>query len=809
MKTIGNIRRLSRATSVSLALSCVVLLWGSWGCGDFRYFSCETNDDCGTDSSQRRLRCACDRVCRASCDENKPCLEQEACKAGFCIHKDEPDVVLGTACEDPKSKGVCNKGIYVCARNNMVCRTSEFLGDEKCDGKDNDCDGLVDEDLSQSCTNLCGFGRSVCKKGEWGACDALDSRPCRSSNASCQDGVEFCTEGRWTGVCKGEIVKEPERCDGKDNDCDGAIDESLDRVCKNDCGTGVEVCQSGKWTPCDAQNSRACGTNEGECRGGIETCSKGKWSGQCVGATSPTNEVCDNKDNNCNGAIDELWPNKFSMCSDGLGACRDVNVWRCAPDGRSVVCPAKAKSPTVEVCDGKDNDCDGVVDEGLERPCTNVCGKGKEVCASGRWLPCDAVDSRVCNNKPGFCSPGAELCQWGRWGTCEGSVAGKPELCDGIDNNCDGRVDELWPVDSRCFTSGQGECRLEGKFQCTLDQKGAECSVKTPGKPQPEICDWKDNDCDGKVDNVKPYVLSGHSKAVYSVASSASYLASGSGDGTIQLVDVRTRKLHKSMQHGGVVYTVAFSPNGQLLASGGADKTVKLWDPTTGRLIQTLQGHTGGVTTLAFDRTGNLLASGSSDKSIRIWNTKTFKLLDTLNKHTGTVRGVSFGLYGKLLASGGADKIGKSWNLPKSISYDFWKQGQEITNLVFHPQGATLLVGFANGSIRTYSAVDLDVKSYRFAEMKQTYVNASAHSSVVWGLSYDSAGWYFATSSSDRTVRVWGALSRKLVHTLQGHTGTVRSVAFLPLSYGLASGSDDGTVRIWHCLKLSQPSPSP
>jgi WD40 repeat protein len=71
--------------------------------------------------------------------------------------------------------------------------------------------------------------------------------------------------------------------------------------------------------------------------------------------------------------------------------------------------------------------------------------------------------------------------------------------------------------------------------------------------------------------------------------------------------------------HSGSVYSVAFSPDGRLLASGSDDTTIKLWEVATGREVRTLTGHTDWVRSVAFSPDGRLLASGSNDKTIKLW----------------------------------------------------------------------------------------------------------------------------------------------------------------------------------------------
>ncbi len=240
-----------------------------------------------------------------------------------------------------------------------------------------------------------------------------------------------------------------------------------------------------------------------------------------------TKEVCDGLDNDCDGKVDEDWPLKGKSCSAGIGACRQTGTYVCKKDKTGVECSAKQRPAFKEVCDNKDNDCDGLVDENLTRQCKTPCGTGKETCRFGRWVNCTAPKPKaeLCDGKDNDCdgkidedfSKKGRSCSVGK-GECRrkgfwrcsadgrklecSAVPGSPstELCDGKDNDCDGKVDEDWPTKGQPCSSGTGACSSRGKFVCKPDGSGIQCSAPG-GTPQPEVCDGKDNDCNGKIDD--------------------------------------------------------------------------------------------------------------------------------------------------------------------------------------------------------------------------------------------------------------------------------------------------------------------
>jgi serine/threonine protein kinase len=192
--------------------------------------------------------------------------------------------------------------------------------------------------------------------------------------------------------------------------------------------------------------------------------------------------------------------------------------------------------------------------------------------------------------------------------------------------------------------------------------------------------------------------LKGHREEVTSVAfsSNGQTLASGSADKTIKLWNVNTGEDLQTLKgHMKGVTSVAFSSDGQTLASGSQDKTVKLWNVKTGQLRATLQGHTGGVTSVAFSSDGQTLASGSHDKTVTLWNVKTGQLRATLQGHREGVNSVAFSSNGQTLASGGKGGI-LLWDIElPHVQTD--RQGFSLNIVLLEAVFLPLLVGIIFG----------------------------------------------------------------------------------------------------------------
>ena len=274
---------------------------------------------------------------------------------------------------------------------------------------------------------------------------------------------------------------------------------------------------------------------------------------------------------------------------------------------------------------------------------------------------------------------------------------------------------------------------------------------------------------------------------------------SGSRDETIRLWDVNTDENFKTIfKHwGSAIRSVAFSPDGQTLASRISDGTIRLWDVNTGEQTQILLGHEYNVNSVAFSPDGQILASGSDDATIRFWDVNTGELKRTLTGHTDAVRSITFSPDGQVLASGSDDAMIRFWdaNIGEPLKTLTGHKGW-VLSVAFSPDGQTLAsAGFSP------SASVLDVNT---GELLKTFTHEGVGLSVAFspdGQTLASGGGGIIENNSisfDRGyLTLWDANTGELKRTLTGHTNAVRSITFSPDGQVLASGSFDETIRLW------------
>ena len=248
-------------------------------------------------------------------------------------------------------------------------------------------------------------------------------------------------------------------------------------------------------------------------------------------------------------------------------------------------------------------------------------------------------------------------------------------------------------------------------------------------------------------------------------------------------------ELSHTLEHNQLVQSITWNSNGML--ASGSYRTIKIWDSTTWKCIQTLgglEGHTHYVNSVAWNAQGTQLASGSSDKTIKIWDTKTWKCIQTLG-HTGYVMSVAWNSQGRL-ASGSYDTI-KIWDSKDSKT---WKCVQTleghtlyVSSVAWNSQGTLLASGSEDNMIKIW-----DSKTWKCIHTLGGHIHYV--SSVAW----NSQGTLLASGSWDKTIKIWNTITWKCVQTLKGHISYVNSIAWDSRGTKLVSGSNDKTIKIWN-----------
>ncbi|NQT17105.1 MAG: hypothetical protein HQ582_30390, partial [Planctomycetes bacterium] len=265
-------------------------------------------------------------------------------------------------------------------------------------------------------------------------------------------------------------------------------------------------------------------------------------------------------------------------------------------------------------------------------------------------------------------------------------------------------------------------------------------------------------------------------------------VASAHDDMTVRLRDPSTGRVVRVLEGDDeVVSTIAFSPDGRILATAGGDEKVKLWNVADGKQSGTLVGHIGDVLSAAFSPDGKRLASGGADKTIRFWDLASGRQAAHLEGHSATVRSVSYSPDGMRLASGSDDGAVKLWDpLASQPLATLTGHAGGIQAVAFSPDGQTLASASEDNTVRLW-----DVESH---EMRLTL---TGHAGTVRCLAFSPQGKTLASGALDNLIKLWDPDSGRHRATLRGHAGAVTSLAFTPNTTALVSGSRDGTIRYW------------
>ncbi len=233
------------------------------------------------------------------------------------------------------------------------------------------------------------------------------------------------------------------------------------------------------------------------------------------------------------------------------------------------------------------------------------------------------------------------------------------------------------------------------------------------------------------------------------------------------------------------INSVAFSRHGSRLASGSDDATVRLWDASTGELLQTLAGHQFVVTGVAWSYDDSRIASSSRDGMVRIWDAAAGLMLHSLTSQDGWFTCVAFSSDGNI-AAGSTNGSVWLWNVATGqLLHRLTGHSNEISSVAFSIDGASIASGSHDHTVRLWCTAT--------GRLQQTMVG---HSNRVTSVGFTSDGACIVSGSSDRTVRIWNAGTGRWLNNLTEHDIGVNSLAFSGYGSRIAS-SDGNTVRVF------------
>lgn len=300
-----------------------------------------------------------------------------------------------------------------------------------------------------------------------------------------------------------------------------------------------------------------------------------------------------------------------------------------------------------------------------------------------------------------------------------------------------------------------------------------------------------------------PVVLSMPSDAItVAFSPDGRLLAIGHRDGSVSLRDLARPQASAASApgHQDLIQSIAFSPDGRRLVSASNDGQVRRWQvqPLAAEGAP-LRGHRGAVYSAAFSPDGKLIVSSSEDGTLRFWQADSGAPDgEPLALNSGPVYGATFHpTDGRTLlaatgrrAGGGSHLLRVDVAARQVLPTTFYAHQGDTLALALGPSGRQLLSGGSDGTLR--------LRELEGEQAVNLRISAHERSVQSVAISPDGAGRWLASGGVDGKVRLWdGASGQPMGQALTGHRGEVSSVSFSPDGRWLASAAADGSVRLW------------
>ena len=318
----------------------------------------------------------------------------------------------------------------------------------------------------------------------------------------------------------------------------------------------------------------------------------------------------------------------------------------------------------------------------------------------------------------------------------------------------------------------------------------------------------------------------GHTHLVRYVAinSEGNLLASGE-DNTVKIWDVRSGRVLRTFSgFQQRVSSVAFSPDGRLLASGSDDKSIRVWHVISGRFIGTLRGHASGISAVTFVAEGKMLASAGWDHMIKLWDLTNGHLIRTIDTQTA-VNSLTATSKGSLLASGGSDGALRVWDVQTGSAMQIFQTDQHRITSVAFSADEKLLASSDDKTVKVWDAttgktivaINASGESVAFTRDGRFLVGANIFHIKKWDVTTGTSVQAVPRSSSvsqppllavsgdgssfavpaGQGLELWNVADLKVLRTFNGHRGLIASVILNPDGTKLASASHDAPIRVW------------